>query len=215
MAPRSHRLGLSILAPRQADAILRPPGTSFLTQSKPANKSTLTDTLAQLLNSSAILLYVQGVLVLQPTHTAEQKKQGTLVHAGLNGVAFAAAVAGLVVIEINKFAHKGVHFQSPHAILGLITYILIIVQALVGFTQYFLPGLYGGVDNAKSVYKYHRMSGYVILVLMFATVCAATQTPFNENVLQMQLWAVIVASVITLAGILPRIKMQKLGFKTQ
>lgn len=153
--------------------------------------------------------------MLQPTHTPEQKKQGTYAHAGLNGAAFAAAVAGLVIIEINKFAHKGTHFESPHAILGLITYILLLVQALVGFTQYFVPALYGGVDNAKSVYKYHRMSGYVILILMFATVCAATQTPFNENVLQMQLWAVIVASVITLAGILPRIKMQKLGFKTQ
>jgi len=155
------------------------------------------------------------VLVLQPTHTPEQKKTGTYVHAGLNGVAFAAAVAGLVVIEINKFAHKGVHFESPHAILGLITYILVVLQALVGFTQYFLPGLYGGVENAKSVYKYHRISGYVILVLFFATVCAATQTPYNENVLQMQLWAVVVASVITLAGILPRVKMQKLGFKSQ
>ena len=61
------------------------------------------------------------------------------------------------------------------------------------------------------MYKYHRMSGYVLLVLTFATVAAATQTDYNKNVLNIQLWAVLVAEVITLVGVLPRIKKQKLG----
>merc|ERR1712111_134966 len=30
-----------------------------------------------LLNSAAVLFFVQGILILQPTHTAAQKKQGT------------------------------------------------------------------------------------------------------------------------------------------
>ena len=81
----------------------------------------------------------------------------------------------------------------------------------MGFTQYFVPQLYGGVENAKKIWKYHRASGYVVFTLMLATVAAATQTGFNKNVLHMQLWAIIVASVLTLAGILPRIKKQKLG----
>lgn len=165
-----------------------------------------------LLNSAAILLFTQGVLVLQPTHTKEQKRHGTWAHAGLNEVALSAGIAGLVVIEYNKIAHKGTHFVSPHAILGLITYILLLVQALIGITQYFVPQIYGGEEKAKALYKYHRVSGYVILVLLLATVCAATQTDFNKNVLQMQLWAVITASVITLVGVLPRIKKQKFGW---
>lgn len=82
----------------------------------------------------------------------------------------------------------------------------------MGITQYFLPGLYGGVDNAKKLYKYHRVSGYVILVIMLATVCAATQTTFNENVLQMQLWATVVASVIVIVGVAPRIRRNKFGW---
>ena len=149
---------------------------------------------------------------MQPTHTKEQKRHGTYWHAGLNNVALSAAIAGLVIIEYNKIDHGGVHFVSPHAILGLIVYILVAIQAFVGITQYFAPGLYGGEDNAKKLYKYHRVSGYVIIVLMLATVCAATQTDFNKNVLQMQLWAVIVASVIVLAGLVSRIKKQKFGF---
>lgn len=95
--------------------------------------------------------------------------------------------------------------------MGLITYIILLVQGIVGITQYYTPQLYGSVANAKKMYKYHRVSGYTVFVLMLATVCAATETDYNVNVLGMKLWVVIVASVITLVGIVPRIKKQKLG----
>ncbi|TKA51657.1 hypothetical protein B0A49_12111, partial [Cryomyces minteri] len=163
-----------------------------------------------LANSAAILFFTQAILILQPTHTKEQKKQGTWVHSSLNAVGLAAGVAGLVVIEYNKIAHKGAHFVSPHAILGLITYVCLVLQAAIGFAQYFLPQIFGGENSAKKLYKYHRASGYLIILLALATVAAATQTDFNRNVLHIQLWAVLVASVITLVGVLPRIKKQKI-----
>ncbi|KAK5115467.1 hypothetical protein LTR62_001126 [Meristemomyces frigidus] len=165
-----------------------------------------------LLNSAALLFFVQGILILQPTHTAQQKKQGTYAHAALNNIAVLAAVAGLVVIEYNKFAHQGTHFVSPHAILGLVTYILVVLQALVGITQFFTPAIYGGVENAKALYKYHRVGGYVTLLVMLATVCAATQTTFNVNVLGMQLWAVVVAAVVVVLGVGARVKIGKFGW---
>ncbi|KAF2426218.1 hypothetical protein EJ08DRAFT_651896 [Tothia fuscella] len=164
-----------------------------------------------LLNSAGLVLLAQGALILQPTHTAEQKRQGTYAHAAFNNLAMLSLIAGLVCIEVNKINHNGTHFESPHAIMGLTTYILLIIQAIVGITQYFAPSLYGGVDNAKKIYKYHRVLGYVIFTLMLTTVCAATQTDYNKGVLGIQLWAVIVASVLTLAGVVPRIKKQKLG----
>ena len=169
-------------------------------------------TFLQLLNSAAILLFTQGVLILQPTHTPKQKKHGTWAHAGLNDLALSCGIAGLVVIEYNKIAHNGTHFVSPHAILGLITYILILIQGLIGFTQYFVPQIYGGEENAKKLYKYHRVSGYFIFLMLLATVAAATQTDYNKNVLKIKLWAVIVAAVITLIGVLPRVKKQKFGW---
>ncbi|KAM0699540.1 hypothetical protein Q7P36_000542 [Cladosporium allicinum] len=165
-----------------------------------------------LLNSAALLFFIQGILVVQPTHTASQKKQGTYAHAVLNDVALLSALAGLVVIEYNKISHGGTHFVSPHAILGLITYILVLIQAVVGITQYFVPALYGGVENAKKLYKYHRVGGYVILLAMLVTVALATQTDYNKNVLQIQLWAVVVGAVILLIGVVPRIRLSKFGY---
>ena len=67
------------------------------------------------------------------------------------------------------------------------------------------------MDNAKAVYKYHRWSGYVVLVMGLATVCAATQTDYNKGVLHVRLWAVLVASVILLVGVLPRVRRGKMG----
>lgn len=116
------------------------------------------------------------------------------------------------MIEINKFKDNGQHFESPHAIMGFITYVLVFLQAVFGAAQFFVPGIFGGVEKAKALYKYHRWSGYVIFTLGLATVCAATQTDYNKEVLHIQLWAVIVAAVIALAGLLPRIKKQKMEF---
>lgn len=165
-----------------------------------------------LLNSSAILLSTQAILILQPTHTQTQKRLGTLTHFTLNFLAIDALIAAFVIIEYNKFAHKAPHFTSVHGKLGLITYCLLAIQALVGFTQYFVPSLYGGVDNAKAMYKWHRFSGYIIVVMMLATVIAATQTTTGKNFLELKTWSIALASVLVLMGILPRIRRAKLGY---
>ena len=170
-------------------------------------------TIAQLVNSAGILLITQAILVLQPTSTPKQKTNGTHIHFALNLTGTAALIAGLIIIEMNKASHPETRFTSAHGIMGLVTFILIIIQALIGVAQFYVPKtVLGSVENGKKLYKYHRMSGYLILLMSLATICAATQTGFNKNVLHIQLWAVIVASVLVVAGVLPRIKRQKLGF---
>lgn len=164
-----------------------------------------------LLNSAGVLLLTQGALILQPTHTQTQKRQGTILHSLINGAGFLALLVGLIIVEVNKVQSHIGHFESPHAILGLITSILLVLQVLVGLTQYYFPGVYGGVSNAKKLYRYHRMAGYLILVLALATIAAATKTFYVMKFLHIHLWAVLVAEVLILAGVLPRIKKQKLG----
>lgn len=166
---------------------------------------------AQLLNSAGFLFVIQAILLVQPTHTPEQKREGTNIHAILNGIGVLALIGGLIVIEYNKISGNHAHFGTPHNIVGLVVYIVFILQALVGIAQYYVPVLFGSVNNAKAVYKYHRASGYLILVLALAAFATATQTAYN-NTLGIQLWVVIVASIITLVGILPRIKKAKFGF---
>ncbi|RMZ77281.1 hypothetical protein DV737_g4461, partial [Chaetothyriales sp. CBS 132003] len=164
-----------------------------------------------ILQSAGILLLTQSILVLQPTSTPKHKRDGTWVHATLNALGFAALTAGLVVIELNKASHPETRFTSVHGILGLVTFILIGLQALVGVVQYWLPWLVGGVENGKAIYKYHRISGYIILLLALATIITATKTNFNVNVLHIRLWTVIVASLLVVAGVAARVKKHKFG----
>lgn len=166
-----------------------------------------------LLQSLAVLTLTQSILTLQPTHTAEQKRIGQRIHASLNLVAFLLLVAGVTIIEYNKFASHGPHFHSIHGYLGVITSIFLLLQYLVGFTMWATPALYGGEHKAKSIWKYHRYSGYLALVLLLATVVSAVDTDFNRNVLKLKLWATALLSLLVLVGVLPRIQKQKLGFK--
>ncbi|KAH8695515.1 hypothetical protein BGW36DRAFT_203502 [Talaromyces proteolyticus] len=166
-----------------------------------------------LLNSAAILLQVQAILVLQPTSTRQQKTLGTYIHSALLTLSLGAFIAAFTIIEINKGDHQ--RLTSPHSVLGLITYIIIILQASVGVAQFWAPKLvFGSVENGKKIYKYHRISGYLLLVLEFATVSAATQTTFNLDVLHIRLWVVLVTAVITILGVGARIKKNKLGLNS-
>jgi hypothetical protein len=119
-------------------------------------------------------------------------------------------ISAFTIIEINKGSHP--HFVSPHGILGLITIITIVLQALVGVIQYFVPAaILGSIDAGKRIYKYHRWGGYVLLLLEMATVVAATQTTFNLAAIHIPLYGVILTAILILSGVGARIKKHKLG----
>lgn len=164
----------------------------------------------KLLGSSALLLQVQAALILQPTATPQQKLTGTRIHSTIQLISVVLFVSAFVIIEVNKGSHP--HFVSPHGILGLITYIFIVLQALGGLAQYLFPTIiFGSVAAGKRVYKYHRWSGYVLLLLEMATVVAATQTTYNIAALHIPLWGVLASVLLTLLGVGARTKKHKLG----
>jgi hypothetical protein len=69
-------------------------------------------------------------LLLQPTNTPEQKRIGAVAHGILNGLAFASFTTAFIIIVRNKIAHGAAHFTSAHGKVGLITYILLVIQVL-------------------------------------------------------------------------------------
>jgi cytochrome b-561 len=164
-----------------------------------------------LLQSLSLLILTQAILVLQPTHTPDQKRTGQRVHAALVASAITAAAGGIAVIEYNKISGGRAHFHAVHGYLGVTSGIVMGVQVLVGITMWAVPALYGGEAQAKAVWKYHRWSGYTILVLLLSTVASATKTDYNDAVLKIPLWVPVVLSVLVVVGTFPRIKKQKMG----
>ena len=160
--------------------------------------------------SLAILAIIQSILILQPTHTPDQKRTGQRIHAFLHLVSFVSLVTGIVVIEYNKYVNKLAHFHSAHAYIGAITTAILLLQYSVGFTMWATPSLYGSEDRAKSIWKYHRWSGYLSLVLLLSTVLSATRVPFVGETIGIKFWWVFGLSVLILLGIIPRVHLWKL-----
>ncbi|KAL4247179.1 hypothetical protein ABKN59_008279 [Abortiporus biennis] len=166
-----------------------------------------------LLNALGIALLLESTLLLQPTHSSVQKHKGAIIHSVLNSVAFILMYSAFIVVVVSKVRNQEHHFGSAHAILGLITYILLFMQATFGMIQFYFPSILGGEAKAKEIYKYHRMSGYVIFLFILSTAVAVTYVPYVHDVLKIRTWVVIVAGVLILGGVLPRADLGKFGFK--
>ena len=164
-----------------------------------------------LLQSLGVFTVTQAILILQPTWTAEEKVLGARVHASLQLLSFLLFVAGVAVIEVNKTKNHLPHFHSTHAYLGVATSSLLVVQYLFGFLIWATPGVFGGIDKAKALWKYHRWTGYAILLLLVSTVVTSTGTDYNKAVLGIKTWAASIAVALIVIGVLPRIHKRKLG----
>ena len=164
-----------------------------------------------LLQSLGVFTLVQAILILQPTWTSAEKAIGQRAHASLNLLSFLLFTAGIAIIETNKIKNNGVHFHSVHGYLGVITGAVLLLQYTFGFLMWGVPGVFGGAENAKALWKYHRISGYTLFPLLLATVITAVDTDYNRKVLDIKLYAVLIAVGLIVVGVYPRIHKQKLG----
>ncbi|KAJ9164976.1 Cytochrome b ascorbate-dependent protein 3 [Coniochaeta hoffmannii] len=168
-----------------------------------------------LLQSAGLLASTLAILVLQPTWDPDTKRRGRYAHAALNGLSFLIYVSGVTVILVNKHQSSDPHphFHSAHGYMGVVAAVLLLGQYAVGFGMWAVPAVFGGEERAKRVWKYHRWSGYVIYLFLLATVVAATYTPYNETVLDIKTWSVVVAGLLLVAGVYPRVSIDKLGIR--
>lgn len=76
----------------------------------------------------ALIMVTNALLLLQPTHTPEQKRVGAVTHGLLNALALASFTTAVIIIIYNKSAHNAEHFTTAHGKIGIITYTLLIIQ---------------------------------------------------------------------------------------
>ena len=153
---------------------------------------------------------VQSILILQPTYLPYQKTAGARIHAAFHIASLLAFVSGVTVIEYHK-THNGLgHFKSPHAYIGVTTCAVLVAQYFVGVTMWLVPSLYGGEGKAREVWKYHRMSGYLLLALLVASLVSATKTEYVEKVIDIPTAAVAVVCGVCIVGMIPQFSPRKL-----
>ncbi|KAJ4416829.1 hypothetical protein N0V85_002111 [Neurospora sp. IMI 360204] len=167
-----------------------------------------------LLQSLGTFLLIQAILILQPTSTPDAKRLGQRIHASLHLLSFLSFVSGITIIETNKHVNHLAHLHSLHAYLGVITATLLLAQYVFGICIWAVPAVFGGEEKAKSLWKYHRCAGYVLLVLVLATVGAAADTDYSKGVLKIKGWTFGLGIALVVLGVFPRVQLRKLGINT-
>jgi len=81
---------------------------------------------------------------------------------GISGTIF--VISGLVMAMYMVSLSTGVHFRVPHAYLGSITIIFVLMTPILGYAQF------KSVSEAVKIRTIHRWSGRITLVLILLNI---------------------------------------------
>jgi len=120
----------------------------------------------------AVALFGVGIMTLQPTAHPKTKARGLSRHQLMIAcLGLPCLVIGTGAMIYNKEVFNRPHFTSWHARLALVALGWLIVQAFIGAGSVWFGGaLFGGGAEAKRVWKYHRVSGYVLFPLFMLVI---------------------------------------------
>ncbi|CAE6394296.1 hypothetical protein RSOLAG1IB_01157 [Rhizoctonia solani AG-1 IB] len=172
------------------------------------------------LQTAAVLAFALGVMTLQPTLSAASKEAGRARHQKFQlGLGFPLILMGSISVIVHKEKMGWPHFTSLHSKVGLVTLILLVLQAVAGAASLWGKGVaVGGEDRGKSLWKWHRLLGYMILPMLLVTVLLGGTTTYwakmNTN-LAGRIVAYYVAPAYALIALWGRVrihKMPQLGF---
>ncbi|KAF9452841.1 hypothetical protein P691DRAFT_793915 [Macrolepiota fuliginosa MF-IS2] len=123
------------------------------------------------LQTLALTCFTYGVLTLQPTSQPKSKAAGFRRHqTAILYIGVPTITLGTLAVWYNKWLRDAAHFKTWHGTFGLICMLWLLAQIFVGAGSVWNGGaLFGGGMKAKALWKYHRMSGYILFPLMLFT----------------------------------------------
>ncbi|KIK06636.1 hypothetical protein K443DRAFT_89334 [Laccaria amethystina LaAM-08-1] len=124
-----------------------------------------------LLQTLAISLFTYGILTLQPTSQPKTKAAGLYRHqVAILLFGLPSILLGTLAVSYNKWLGGARHFSTWHGTLGIVCIIWLVAQVGFGAGSVWYDGaVFGGGIRAKAVWKYHRLSGYILFPLLLLT----------------------------------------------
>ena len=118
----------------------------------------------------AVIAFSNGILVQQhkpPGQSPVTAKRRRLAHSIFQTVAFVSLLVGVGFIILHKFNQGKPHLKSPHAILGVVTLCLILIQSLLGSLLYINSTT--SSSSSLLLFHLHKWSGYLAFTLCITT----------------------------------------------
>ncbi|KAI0361933.1 hypothetical protein OH77DRAFT_4834 [Trametes cingulata] len=170
-----------------------------------------------ILQSLALAVFTYAILTLQPTSQAKTKAAGLTRHQlVILAIGVPAISLGTFAIVYRKSLHGHAHFTTWHGTIGIVSVAWMVVQIILGGGSVWFGGrLFGGNPRAKLVWKYHRLSGYLLfpLFLVAAHLGGAWSTWATKgSPYVVRLLAYTISPVVLFAAILARMRTSKMQF---
>jgi cytochrome b561 len=92
-------------------------------------------------------------------------------------------------------------------------FIYLALQLVFGITIAFLPKIYGSIEKAKNLWKYHRVFGYILLALVWTTAQFGIRADYMYTNLYSPhlIWLHWVSLFLVVGGVIGRIRFAKWG----
>ncbi|KAL4400082.1 hypothetical protein ACI68E_002997 [Malassezia pachydermatis] len=173
-------------------------------------------TLHHLCVSLGLYLIIQGVFVLQPTRTPEEKERGLLWHEIFTlGLGLPLMTYGVWVMWEMHDRPGSQHFVSWHGTLGIFIILALWLQSIFGIIMLWAyKPFFGTKARAQAMWKYHRMSGYTFIALITTELLLAfweVKWIWRVATVPLMLCATILI-VLMAYGMIMRIRPSKMGF---
>ncbi|KAG6897835.1 hypothetical protein C0992_010323 [Termitomyces sp. T32_za158] len=159
-----------------------------------------------------------GIVTLQPTSRPETKAAGLRRHqVAVFFIGFPTIVLGTTAIAYNKWIHSKEHMTTWHGTLGYLSLAWIFIQVgLGGGSVWFKGAAFGGGAKAKALWKYHRLSGYVLFpTLMYTVYLGGFWSHWGNSSVPsyfIRFTAYILAPLLTFIGVIVRVRPSKMNF---
>lgn len=169
------------------------------------------------LQTLALCFFTYGIMTLQPTYQPKTKAAGFVRHQrAIFFLGTPILFLGTLASALYKIEKGYPQFLTWHARFGLICWIWMIVQIFLGAGSIWNGGsLFGGGTKAKAIWKYHRLSGYLLFVLwMFTVHLGGGQSTWGETYTSepIRLLAYTVAPTALVIGVWSRARTSKMQF---
>ncbi|KAF8319991.1 hypothetical protein DL93DRAFT_2108080 [Clavulina sp. PMI_390] len=168
------------------------------------------------LQTLAVFLFGIGILLLQPIPSTapKLKRQGLQLHQIVQLVGLLSIAGGSTLMIVNKIDHGAAHFTTWHGKFGLISIIWILFQVLAGGASVWFGGrLVGGKAKGKALWKYHRISGYLLFTFLLITIHLAggySDWVHMVTTKTQRFWIYFVMPIIAFVGLAYRLRVSKL-----
>ncbi|KAI0781094.1 hypothetical protein BD413DRAFT_20793 [Trametes elegans] len=169
------------------------------------------------LQSLALVIFAYGILTLQPTSQARTKAAGLTRHQlAISALGLPAISLGTLAIVYRKSLHGSPHFTTWHGTIGIVAVAWMLVQIILGGGSVWFNGrLFGGNPQAKLVWKYHRLSGYLLFLLfLFAAHLGGAWSNWmtGNSPYVVRLLAYTLSPIVLFGAIVARLRTSKMQF---